>query len=84
MSENTDMLTVVVEYEEGDEAGGGAYEFGSAPRFSARLANLIDAARREASALVAGGYEWASVFVGVGGVEDVHADSAELSFSYPA
>lgn len=90
MSTDTDILTVVVEYDDGAQfddgygCGGGAYEYGSAPRASRALAELIASARSEAREIVSGGCEWASVFVGAGDVEEVNCETAEMTFSYPS
>lgn len=56
-------LTDVLEWEDG--AGGGAEEWGRAPRGGA-----LDA-------LAAGGCEWAAVRVGAGGAEDVGCGTGE-------
>lgn len=67
-------LTVVLEWEDGD--GGGAEEWGRAPRGDA-LAALVASASAEADALAAGGCEWAAVRRGAGGVEDVDCETGE-------
>lgn len=67
-------LTVVLEWEDGE--GGGAEEWGSAPRGEV-LGALVASASAEADALAAGGCEWAAVRVGVGGVEDVDCETGE-------
>ncbi|MGQ5426652.1 hypothetical protein ACULPM_06400 [Thermophilibacter sp. ZX-H3] len=67
-------LTVVLEWEDGD--GGGAGEWGRAPRGEV-LDALVASASAEADALAAGGCEWAAVRVGAGGVEDVDCETGE-------
>lgn len=67
-------LTVVLEWEDGE--GGGAEEWGRAPRGDALVA-LVASASAEADALAAGGCEWAAVRVGAGGVEDVDCETGE-------
>lgn len=67
-------LTVVLEWEDGE--GGGAEEWGRAPRGDA-LGVLVSSASAEADALAASGCEWAAVRVGVGGVEDVDCETGE-------
>ena len=67
-------LTVVLEWEDGD--GGGAEEWGRAPRGEV-LDALVASASAEADALAAGGCEWAAVRVGSGGVEDVDCETGE-------
>lgn len=67
-------LTVVLEWEDG--TGGGAEEWGRAPRGGA-LDALVASASAEADALAAGGCEWAAVRVGSGGVEDVDCETGE-------
>lgn len=67
-------LTVVLEWEDGD--GGGAEEWGRAPRGEG-LDALVASASAEADALAAGGCEWAAVRVGAGGVEDVDCETGE-------
>ena len=62
--------------EAGVDEGGGAEEWGSAPRGEVRGA-LVASASAEADALAAGGCEWAAVRVGVGGVEDVDCETGE-------
>lgn len=75
-----DQLTVVVEYD--DEAGeGGAYEVGRAPAGSNELRMVCAHARREAREQVRANGGWASVFVGVGDVEEVNCETAECIFS---
>lgn len=69
-----ESLTVVLEWEDG--AGGGAEEWGRAPRGHA-LDALVASASAEADALAAGGCEWAAVRVGAGGVEDVDCETGE-------
>lgn len=67
-------LTVVLEWEDGE--GGGAEEWGRAPRGEG-LDALVASASSEADALAARGCEWAAVRVGVGGVEDVDCETGE-------
>ena len=67
-------LTVVLEWEDGN--GGGAEEWGRAPRGKG-LDALVASASAEADALVAGGCVWAAVRVGSGGVEDVDCETGE-------
>lgn len=67
-------LTVVLEWEDGE--GGGAEEWGRAPRGEG-LDALVASASSEADALAAGGCEWAAVRVGAGGVEDVDCETGE-------
>lgn len=67
-------LTVVLEWEDG--AGGGAEEWGRAPRGDG-LDALVASASAEADALAAGGCEWAVVRVGSVGVEDVDCETGE-------
>ena len=67
-------LTVVLEWEDGE--GGGAEEWGRAPRGEG-LDALVASASVEADALAAGGCEWAAVRVGSGGVEDVDCETGE-------
>lgn len=67
-------LAVVLEWE--DDEGGGAEEWGRAPRGDA-LDALVASASAEADALAAGGCEWVAVRVGAGGVEDVDCETGE-------
>ena len=70
-------VTVVVEYDMGGEEGGGAYEVGSAPEGSHELEALVARAAAEADRLAASGCAWAAVRAGVGGLEDVDAETGE-------
>lgn len=67
-------LTVALEWEDGE--GGGAEEWGLAPRGEV-LGALVASASSEADALAAGGCEWAAVHVGAGGIEDVDCETGE-------
>ena len=69
-------VTVVVEYDMGDE-GGGAYEVGSAPEGSVELGALVARAVAEADQLAASGCAWAAVRAGAGGLEDIDAETGE-------
>lgn len=66
-------MTVVVEFELGGGEGGGAYEV--AVTGASGLGALVAQGRAEAEDLVAGGCEWAAVRVGLGGVEDIDAET---------
>lgn len=71
------LLTVVLEWEDGE--GGGAEEWGRAPRGEV-LGALMASASSGADALVAGGCEWAAVRVGAGGIEDVDCETGETVY----
>ena len=66
-------LTVVVEFELGDE--GGAFEMGTAPEGSPELGRLVSDARDEADALVEDVGGWAAVRIGLGDVESIDCES---------
>lgn len=66
-------LTVVVEFELGDE--GGAFEMGTALEGSPELGRLVSDACDEADALVGDGGGWAAVRIGFGDVESIDCES---------
>ena len=70
-------VTVVVEYDMDGEEGGGAYEVGNAPEGSAEFEALVARATAEADRLAASGCVWAAVRAGVGGLEDIDAETGE-------
>lgn len=78
-------IRVMVEYDSGDDTGGGAYTVAvlglSELRESyAPLARAVDTAAFEAEDIARSGYEWAAVRVGHGDEEDVNAADALTVF----